>query len=352
MLNRVRQQSLNRARQNSRIGAVFTEWLDDNTPMDEDHRTEWLDDNTPMDEDHRLMAVISAAQVKELRLRTNAGMMDCKKALTESGGDLDTAGEWLRKKGLAAAAKKAGRVAKEGVVAIARDGEQAALVEINSETDFVARNEAFQAFVTRIAALALHAENLDELLATGLSEGGDVAAALTALIATVGENLTIRRCARIKATQGICATYIHGALADGMGRIGAAVTLECEIADSNHDALAAYGKRLAMHIAAASPLFLSHEDADPDAIATERRILRTQAEESGRPAEVIEKMVEGRLRKYFETNALLEQVYVVDDERKIAKLVEDIGTELGANVRIGAFHRLALGETVSDEASG
>ena len=297
------------------------------------------------------MAGISAAQVKELRLRTSAGMMDCKKALTESGGDVDAAGEWLRKKGLAAAAKKAGRTAKEGVIAVARDGEQATLVEVNSETDFVARNESFQTFVTRIAALALHVETLDELLATSWPEGGDVTTALTALIATVGENLTIRRCARIKATQGICATYVHGALTDGMGRIGAAVTLECEAAGDNSEVLAEYGKRIAMHIAAASPLFLSREDADPDAIATERRILQTQAEESGRPAEVIEKMVEGRLRKYFETNALLEQVYVVDDERSIAKLVEDIGAELGANVRIGAFYRLALGETISDEAS-
>jgi elongation factor Ts len=274
-------------------------------------------------------------------------MMDCKKALSETGGDLENAFDWLRKKGLAAAAKKAGRVAAEGLIGLATDGTRGALVEVNAETDFVARNEQFQAFVREVAKLALGVDSLDALTGAAYpGEGKTVAEKLTQLIATVGENMTLRRMARLSVGRGAVAGYVHNAQAPGLGRIGVLVALE---SSGEPAKLGAFGKQLAMHVAAANPQALDVQSVDPAAVERERAVLAEQARASGRPEEIIAKMVEGRLRKFYEEVVLLEQTYVIDGESKVKAALAAMAKEAGAPVEIVGFSRLALGEGVQRE---
>lgn len=291
---------------------------------------------------------VTAAMVKELREKSGAGMMDCKKALNETEGDVDAAVDWLRKKGLSAAAKKSGRVAAEGLIGAVTAGQKGALIEVNSETDFVARNEAFQGFVTGLAALSLtHEGDLAALVAADFpGSGRTVADELTHNIATIGENMTIRR-AEVQAVEtGLVVSYVHNASAPGLGKIGVLVALE-----STGDAgkLEALGKQVAMHIAATAPQSLSIEDLDPTLIDREREVLSDQARASGKPEEIIGKMVEGRLRKFYEEAVLLEQVFVIDNETKVGKVVEKVAADIGAPVKITGFSRLVLGEGVERE---
>ncbi len=293
------------------------------------------------------MAEITAALVKELRQKTGAGMMDCKKALTETAGDLEAAVDWLRKKGLAAAAKKAGRVAAEGLVGLIAEGTRGALVEVNSETDFVARNEAFQGFVSQVAKLALEAGgDLEALGAAAFPGAGTVGEALTEMIAKLGENMSLRRSGVLQVSQGVVATYVHNQAAPGLGKIGVLVALESA---GDADKLAAFGKQLAMHVAAAAPQVVSAEDVDAAALERERSVLAEQARASGKPEDIIEKMVQGRLRKYYEEICLLDQTFVIDSESKVRQAVEAAGEAAGAPVAVAGFRRFQLGEGVERE---
>ena len=289
------------------------------------------------------MTSISASMVKQLRDKTGAGMMDCKTALTENDGDMEAAVDWLRTKGLAKAAKKAGRLASEGLIGLATDGAQGALVEINSETDFVARNEQFQEAVGKIAELGLNAGGDLGKLAAMKYPGGEatVEDQINELIATIGENMSLRRTAQLGVKKGVVASYLHNSVAPGLGKIGVLVALESE---GDEQALAAFGKQLAMHIAATSPLAVGSDELDADVVERERAILTEQAKESGKPDEVIQKMVEGRLRKYFEEVVLLNQTFVIDGESKVEQAVKAAESDVGAPIRIAAFHRIALGE--------
>ena len=293
------------------------------------------------------MAEITAALVKELREKTGAGMMDCKKALAETAGDLEGAVDWLRKKGLSAAAKKAGRVAAEGLVGVAVEGKAGALVEINAETDFVARNDKFQAFVSTVAKLALGVGD-DEALkkAAYPGAGRSVADELTQLVATIGENMSVRRSARLSAKQGVTASYVHNALAPGLGKIGVLVALE---SSGDAEALLALGKQIAMHVAAANPQALDIASVDPASLDREREVLREQARASGKPDAVVEKMVEGRLRKFYEETVLLEQVYVIDGESRVKQVVEAAAKKLGTPIAVTGFVRYQLGEGIQKE---
>jgi elongation factor Ts len=291
------------------------------------------------------MAKVTAALVKELREKTGAGMMDCKKALGDSGGDLEAAVDWLRKKGLATAANKAGRVAAEGLIGVATGGPVGAVVEINSETDFVARNQAFQSFVQTVSRLALEGDgeigSLREAAFPG--SGRTVEAELTHLIATIGENLVLRRLKQLSTGQGAVFSYVHNALGPGIGKIGVIVVLTSTAAG---DRLATLGKQLAMHVAAASPLYLDIASVPQSALDRERDVLREQARASGKPEGIIEKMVDGRLRKFYEEVVLLEQTFVVDQETKISAVVEQAGKAAGAPIRLTGFARFALGEGI------
>jgi elongation factor Ts len=294
------------------------------------------------------MADVSAALVKELREKTGAGMMDCKKALGETAGDLEQAVDWLRKKGLAAAAKKAGRVAAEGLVGVAAEGSRGAVVEVNAETDFVARNEQFQDFVRKVTAIAA-AKGADVAVLAQQAypgEGKSVAERLTQLIATIGENMNLRRAAEIKVGQGIVASYVHNATVPGLGKIGVLVGLE---SGGDKEKLTALGKQLAMHVAAANPQALSIAEVDPKQLERERAILAEQARASGKPEEIIAKMVEGRLRKYYEDVVLLEQLYVVDGESRVKQVIEQAAKSVGAPVKLTGFVRMALGEGIERE---
>jgi len=295
------------------------------------------------------MAEITAALVKDLREKTGAGMMDCKKALNEVAGDIEAAVDWLRKKGLAAAAKKAGRVAAEGLVAVATDGTSGAVVEVNAETDFVARNDQFQTFVANVGKLALDkGDDVAVLKAAAYGNDKTTEEELTALIATIGENMNFRRAKKLSVGNGIVAGYVHSAAAPGLGKIGVLVALE-----STGDAakLADVGKQIAMHIAAANPLFLNIDSVDQGALEREKAVLTEQAAASGKPAEVVEKMVVGRVRKYYEEVVLLEQVFVMDGETKISKVVENAAKEVGAPVALTGFARFALGEGIEKQAT-
>ncbi|MEX2649162.1 MAG: translation elongation factor Ts [Alphaproteobacteria bacterium] len=290
------------------------------------------------------MAEITATLVKELRDKTGAGMMDCKKALGESGGDLESAVDWLRKKGLASAAKKSGRVAAEGVIAVAVEGKAGAMVEVNAETDFVARNEDFQAFARAVAKAALGAGgDIERLRAAKLSSGKTVAEAATDLVAKIGENIGVRRTVLLGVEHGVVSSYVHMPVAPGMGRIGVVVAL-----DSTGDAtrLAPLGKQIAMHVAAANPEAVAVKDLDPAAVERERRLLAEQAKESGKPEAVIAKMVEGRLRKFYQDVVLLEQLFVVDGESRVAQVVERAAKELGAPVTVAGLARYEVGEGI------
>jgi elongation factor Ts len=294
------------------------------------------------------MAEITASLVKELREKTGAGMMDCKKALGETAGDVEAAIDWLRKKGLAAAAKKAGRVAAEGLVGISAAGNKGVAVEVNAETDFVARNDQFQGFVSAVASVALDKGADVEAIKAAACPGTDknVADQLTHLIATIGENMSLRRAVRLEVPAGVVASYVHTAIAPGLGKIGCLVALE---STGNADRLAEVGKQIAMHVAAANPLFLDPSVVDTSALDREKAVLTEQAQASGKPAAVIEKMVEGRIRKYYEEVCLSEQVFVIDQENKISKVLENLSKELGAPVKLAGFVRFALGEGIEKE---
>ncbi len=295
------------------------------------------------------MTAISASMVKDLREKTGAGMMDCKNALNQTNGDFEAAVDWLRKKGLAAAAKKSGRVAAEGLVGIAVSGPTGAIVEVNAETDFVARNEQFQGFVKAVTGVALSRRTSDiEALKTEPlpGTGHSVSEELTRLIATIGENMNLRRCVTRSVKQGVVAAYMHNALADNLGKIGVLVALE-----STGDAgkLAELGRRLAMHVAAANPQALTIADVDPAALEREKNILIEQSRASGKPEAIIEKMVEGRLRKYYEEVVLLEQIFVMDNETRISGIVAQAAKEIGTEITLTGFARYELGEGIERE---
>ena len=294
------------------------------------------------------MAEITAALVKDLRERTGAGMMDCKKALTEADGDMEAAIDWLRKKGLSAAAKKSGRVAAEGLIGVASAPNRAAVVEVNAETDFVARNETFQGFVAEVAKIALDVgENVEAIRAAPFpGTGRTVAEELTQLVATIGENLNIRRARVLTVAQGVVATYVHAAVKPGLGKIGVLVAVE---GTSELATLETLGRQVGMHVAATRPEALDIDAVDPAALEREKAVLSEQARASGKPEAIIEKMVEGRIRKYYEEVVLLEQVFVVDGETKISKVVENCAKTLGVPVKLAGFARFALGEGVEKE---
>jgi len=292
------------------------------------------------------MAEITSSLIKDLREQTGAGMMDCKKALTETNGDIEAAIDWLRKKGLSAAAKKSGRVAAEGLVAVAVEGKKAVALEVNAETDFVARNDKFQKFVGDAAKVVLSSDATDvEVLKTAAYPGAgrSVQEELTQLIATVGENMNLRRLKVLSVSEGIVASYVHNATAPNLGKIGVLVALESA---APVDKLLALGKQIAMHIAAARPEALTIADVDTSALDRERNVLSEQARASGKPEAIIEKMVEGRLRKYYEEVVLLEQVYVVDGESKVKDIVEKAAKEMGAPIKLTGFVRYQLGEGI------
>jgi elongation factor Ts len=291
------------------------------------------------------MAEISAGLVKELREKTGVGMMDCKKALAETAGDLEAAVDWLRAKGLSKAAKKADRAAAEGLVAVAVEGKSGALVELNSETDFVARNEQFQKAATAYAQIALKtAGDLAKTLASPAPGGGGaVSDEITAMVATIGENIHLRRAAALSVGQGAVVSYIHNAVAPGAGRVGVLVALESA---GGADALNEIGRKVAMHIAATGPLSLSVEEIPSDAIERERAIFTEQAKESGKPANVIEKMIEGRLRKFYEEVVLTKQAFVMNPEQTVEQAIKEAEKAAGAPIKLTAFKHFRLGEGV------
>jgi elongation factor Ts len=291
-----------------------------------------------------MMAEITAALVKDLREKSGAGMMDCKKALTATDGDLDAAIDWLRKKGLSAAAKKSGRVAAEGLIGVASAPQIAAMVEVNAETDFVARNETFQDFVQTVAHIALETGEDVEAIAAATFPGKQhsVAEQLTQMVATIGENMTIRRARVLRVKTGVVATYVHNALKPGLGKIGVLVALE---APSELDGLELLGRQVGMHVAATRPEALEVDAVDPAALAREREVLSEQARASGKKEEIIAKMVEGRIRKYYEEVVLLEQVWVHDGESRVRAVVAKSGATL-----VG-FDRFQLGEGIEKQAS-
>jgi elongation factor Ts len=288
------------------------------------------------------MADITAALVKDLREKTGAGMMDCKRALTETHGDVEAAIDWLRKKGLAAAAKKSGRVAAEGLIGVASAPNRAAMVEINAETDFVGRNGAFQELVAQVAKIALLVgEDIDAIKAAEYP-GADrsVAEQITHLIATIGENMTLRRARVLSVPHGVVATYVHSALKPGLGKIGVLVAIE---GASETEALETLGRQIGMHVAAARPETLDIDGVDPAALERERAVLSEQARASGKPDAIIEKMVDGRIRKYYEEVVLLEQIWVHDGESRVKAVVEKSGA------RLTGFARFQLGEGIDKE---
>ena len=290
---------------------------------------------------------VTAAQVKELRESSGAGMMDCKKALTETNGDMDAAVDWLRTKGLSAAAKKSGRVASEGLVAASVSGGVGTLVELNSETDFVSRNDEFQTFAKALADLALDVNDLEALKGADFpGTGRTVEEELTQKIATIGENMTLRRMHKVSIETGLVVPYMHNAVADGLGRIGVLVGLS---SSADEAPLVALGKQLAMHIAATSPAALSIDDLDPTMVQRERDVLIEQAKASGKPQDIAEKMVEGRMRKYYEEVVLLEQTFVVDGESKVNEVIEKAAEDAGSAIALTAFGQFNLGEGVEKE---
>ncbi|MEE4013534.1 translation elongation factor Ts [Roseibium sp. FZY0029] len=289
---------------------------------------------------------ITAAMVKELREKSGAGMMDCKTALTEAGGDMEAAVDWLRTKGLAKAAKKAGRVAAEGLVGVAADGNKAAVIELNSETDFVARNEGFQELVSNVAKVAVSTDGSVEAVSAANLDGKPVAEAITDAIATIGENMTLRRTAVLAVNEGVVATYVHSAVSDGLGKIGVLVALESA---GDKDKLNGLGRQIAMHVAATSPLALNTDELDPAVVEREKSVFSEQARESGKPENIIEKMVEGRLRKFYEEVTLVKQAFVINPDQTVEQAVEALAKEIGAEVKLTGFVRFAIGEGIEKE---
>lgn len=288
------------------------------------------------------MATITAKMVGDLRAKTGAGMMDCKKALTEADGDMEQAIDLLRKKGLSAAAKKSGRVAAEGMIAATGDGKRGALVEVNSETDFVAKNDAFQAFANGVAEVTLSENPADVDTLKGLAFPGSersVGEELTHQIATIGENMNIRRFARLESASGVTASYVHGG-----GKIGVLVQLDAEKGDDPQ--VAETARMLAMHVAAANPQYLCRADVPADVVEREKDIMRVKAIESGKPENIVEKIIEGQINKFFGEICLIEQVYVIDTDKKVGKVVEALAKELGGQVTLTAYSRFQLGEGI------
>ena len=295
------------------------------------------------------MAQITAALVKQLRDKTGAGMMDCKKALTETEGELEAAVDWLRKSGLAQAARKAGRTAAEGLIGMATAPGRAAMVEINAETDFVARNADFQAVVREVARIALDCEGDVERLSAASypSTGRTVAEEITNLIATIGENIQLRRTVVLSTPAGVVGDYIHMPTSEGLGRLGVLVAVE---SDAPADSLERPAHELAMHIAAASPQAVSQDALDQTMVERERAVLAEQARAEGKPEKIIEKMIEGRLRKFFEEVVLLEQVWVIDGETRVKAVLESLAGTLDTPVAVSGFVRYQLGEGIERES--
>lgn len=293
------------------------------------------------------MADITASMVKELREKSGAGMMDAKQALVENNGDIEAAMDWLRTKGLSKAAKKSGRTTAEGLVAVVAEGTSAAIVEVNAETDFVARNDQFQALVRNVAKAALKGAGKVEEVAEVVIEGGkSVKDTLTTLIATIGENMSLRRSAKLAVNDGIVATYVHNAIGDGLGKIGVLVALE---STGDKAKLEALGKQIAMHVAAANPAYLDSSSVDPEVLEREKNVIRETAKEQGKAADIIEKMLEGRVRKYYEEVCLIEQIFIMDGETKISKVIENASKDVGAPVKLAGFARFQLGEGIEKE---
>lgn len=295
------------------------------------------------------MADITAAMVKDLREKSGAGMMDCKKALGEAGGDIEAAMDWLRAKGMATASKKSSRTAAEGLVGVAVNGKTGVAVEVNSETDFVAKNDQFQAFVRTVTDLALKGSDDVAVLGGDMwPMGGTVAEALTANIASIGENQSLRRAKKLTVNNGVVVPYVHNAVVPGLGKIGVLVALESE---ASTEALEALGKQLAMHVAAAFPIALDETGVDAEAIERERAIAAEKAAESGKPADVIAKMVDGAVTKFLKENTLINQLFVMDGKTKISDVVAAAGKEAGATIVLKDYVRFQLGEGIEKEVS-
>lgn len=291
------------------------------------------------------MAQITAALVKELREKSGAGMMDCKKALAETDGDIENAMDWLRTKGLAAAAKKASRTAADGLVAVAVSGTKGALVEVNAETDFVARNEAFQKFVKTVAAVAMDNDaDVEASKAAAYPDTGrTVDEQLVHNIATIGEHMDFRRAAMLSVEDGVIASYMHSAIIDNLGKIGVLVALE---STADKDTLMALGKQIAMHVAATNPASLTTDDLDPALVERERTVQIEKARESGKPDEIIMKMIEGRMRKYYEEVVLMDQAFVMDPDTRVSKVIENAAKAAGTSIVLKAFVRFELGDGI------
>ncbi len=295
------------------------------------------------------MTEISASLVKELREKSGAGMMDCKKALNETKGDVEAAMDYLRKKGLASAAKKSSRAAAEGLVSVQSSGNTGVIIELNAETDFVARNDQFQSLLNEATDLALKnkVKTVDDLKAAKVASGKTVEETLTGLIASIGENMNLRRMQLLTVGQGIVATYVHNAISPNRGKIGVLVALE---STGSTDALSAVGRQIAMHIAAARPEALDVEGLDKDMVSRERAIHAEKAKQSGKPAEIVEKMVEGSMRKYYEQVVLTQQTFIIDGESKISAVIEKAAKDAGAPVKLAGYVRFELGEGVEKKA--
>lgn len=293
------------------------------------------------------MSNISASQVKELREKTGAGMMDCKKALVESNGNVEEAIDWLRKKGLSATAKKAGRVTSEGLVAAVTAGNTGALLELNSETDFVAKNDKFQALAINLANdFIKHDGDFESFNNSTLSTGNSVADEMANNIAVIGENLTLRRAVKLSAQSGQVFSYMHNAVSEGLGKIGVLIALE---SDAPAEKLSELGRQIAMHVAATKPESLDVADLDPEIVNKEKQIIIDQAKASGKPDNVIEKMVEGRLVKFYEQVVLTQQLFVMDGKTRISEVLENVGKEIGHSIKISGFERYNIGEGIEKE---
>ena len=289
---------------------------------------------------------ITAQMVKELRDKTGAGMMDCKSALQETGGDLEAAVDWLRAKGIAKADKKSGRVAAEGLVGVAADGREAVVVEVNSETDFVARNDQFQALVNSIANAALTTDGSVDAVKGAAIDGKSVEQSISDAIATIGENMNLRRSEKVSVSEGVVASYVHSSVAPNLGKIGVLVGVQ---SSGDVEKLQALGRQIAMHVAAANPLALNTDSLDATVVERERAVFSEQARESGKPENIVEKMVEGRMRKFYEESVLLKQVFVIDGERSIEKVLADAESDVGAPVSVSSYAYFKLGEGVERE---
>ncbi|MFN3441369.1 MAG: translation elongation factor Ts [Rhizobium rosettiformans] len=293
---------------------------------------------------------MTAALVKELREKSGAGMMDCKKALTENNGDIEAAIDWLRAKGIAKADKKSGRTAAEGLVGINGAGTSAVVVEVNSETDFVARNDAFQDLVRGVASVAIGTDGSVDAIgaATYPASGKTVTDTIKDAIAHIGENMTLRRAVKLSVEDGVVATYIHNAVADGLGKLGVLVALK---STGNKDVLSAIGRQVAMHIAATNPLAIRAEEVDAAVAERERNVFIEQSRASGKPDAIIEKMVEGRMRKFFEEVALLSQAFVINPDQTVGDAIKAAEKEAGAPIEVTGMARLLLGEGIEKEES-